>query len=93
MIKLIIKSGKGDIALRKSKQWVGLKTTASRDLEQPDYIETQLLQSLGGFQIVSLNKSDSTNEEMLDKERERDEVEVCAHGYYPEDSKSPVVHT
>lgn len=93
MSKLIIKSGKGDIALRKSKQWVGLKTTASRDLEQPDYIETQLLQNLGGFQIVSLNKGDSTNDEKLDEVRERDEVEVGTHVYYPEGSNRPMVPT
>lgn len=93
MSKLIIKSGKGDIALRKSKQWVGLKTTASRDLEQPDYIETHLLQNLGGFQIVSLNKGDSTNDEKLDEVRERDEVEIGTHVYYPEGSNRPMVPT
>lgn len=93
MSKLIIKGGKGDIALRKSKQWVGLKTTAARGLEQPDYIETQLLQNLGGFQIVSLNKGDGTVDAKLDEVRERDEVEVGTHVYYPEGSNRPMVPT
>lgn len=93
MSKLIIKSGKGDIALRKSKQWVGLKTTASRSLEQPDYVESELLNNLGGFQIVSLNTTDSNVDEKLDEVRELDEVEVGTHVYYPEGSNRPMVPT
>ncbi len=93
MSKLIIKGGKGDIALRKSKQWVGLKTTTDRGLEQPDYIETELLQNLGGFQIVSLNKGDDTIDAKLDEVRELDEVEVGTHVYYPEGSNRPMVPT
>ncbi len=93
MSKLIIKSGKGEIALRKSKQWVGLKTTASRSLDQPDYVESQLLENLGGFQIVSLNKEGNDLDSKLDEVRAREEVEIGTHVYYPEGSNRPLVAT
>jgi hypothetical protein len=94
MSKLTIKTGKGEIVLKKSKTMVGLKTTETRDLEKPDYIENEVLQHLGGFHVVTLKtEGDETVDDKLDEVRERDEVEVGTHVYFAEGSNRPVIPT
>lgn len=95
MDQLSIHSDKGEIKLRKSKALVGLKIAQTRGLlEEPDYINKELHQSLGGFKVVELavdeNKDVNTK---LDEVRERDEVDVGTHVYYPENSNRPLIAT
>lgn len=94
MDQLSIHSDKGEIKLRKSKALVGLKMIQTRGLlEEPDYINKELHQSLGGFKVVELAADDKDVNEKLDEVRERDEVEVGTHVYYPENSDRPLIAT
>lgn len=100
MSKLTIKSGKGELNLRKSRTLVGLKTNATvqeRGLDeqtQPDYVKDEVIKNLGGFNVVSLHTGEGeTIDNKLDEVRSRDEVEVGTHVYYIEGSNRPLVPT
>lgn len=93
MDQISIHSDKGEIKLRKSKALVGLKMTQSRGLLEPDYINKELHQSLGGFKVVELSVEDTNVNDKLDEVRGRDEVEVGTHVYYPENSDRPLIAT
>ena len=56
MSKLTIKSGKGELSLKKSKSLVGLKTASEESAEEQEYVDNEVHRNLGGFQVVSLNK-------------------------------------
>lgn len=94
MSKLKVKSGKNELILRKSQKLVGVKTspTRERSLEQPEFIEEEVMKTLGGFNIVTLKNGDSVDAQ-LDEVREREDVEVGTHVYYAEGSNRPLVPT
>lgn len=94
MSKLKVKSGKNELTLRKSQKLVGVKTTPTqeRSLEQPDFIEEEVMKNLGGFNIVTLKDGDNVDDQ-LDEVREREDVEVGTHVYYAEGSNRPLVPT
>lgn len=91
MSKLTIKSGKGELTLKKSKQLVGLKTFSSRSTEEGEFVEKEVLKNLGGFKVVELKGEDQDIDTKLDTVRERDEVEVGTHVYFAEGSNKPLV--
>ncbi len=93
MSKLTIKSGKGELNLKKSKSLVGLKTTPEKPAAKEDYVEAEVHTNLGGFQVVSLKKEGEDIDSKLDEVRQRDEVEVGTHVYYAEGSNKPLVAT
>ncbi|HMP14480.1 MAG TPA: S8 family serine peptidase [Saprospiraceae bacterium] len=96
MSKLTIKSGKNELTLQKSRRLVGLKTseTTGRSAESLDYIESEVMKNLGGFQIVTLKMAANDQlDDKLDEIRERDEVSVGTHVYFAEGSKRPIVPT
>lgn len=93
MSKYKIKSGKGELVLRKSQSLVGLKTSSKRSIEKADYVKKTLLPSLGGFKVVSLDKNNETIDDKLDEVRNNREVEVGTHVYYAEGSNKPMVAT
>lgn len=93
MSKLTIKSGKGELSLKKSNSLVGLKTTTEKPSDQEDYVESELRSNLGGFQVVSLRKEGEDIDSKLDEVRQRDEVEVGTHVYYAEGSNKPLIAT
>lgn len=94
MDQISIHSDKGEIKLRKSKALVGLKMAQTRGLgAPPDYINKELHPSLGGFKVVELSLDDSDINAKLDEVREKDEVEVGTHVYYPENSNRPLIAT
>ncbi len=93
MSKLSIKSGKGEIVLRKSKSLVGLKTEESINTKDQDYVEEELLHHLGGFNVVSLKTEGQTVDDKLDEVRSKSEVEVGTHVYFAEGSNRPVIPT
>ncbi|MCB0550668.1 MAG: S8 family serine peptidase [Phaeodactylibacter sp.] len=93
MSKLTIKSGKGELSLKKSKTLVGLKTASEKPAGEEDYVQSEVHKSLGGFQVVSLKNDDEDIDSKLDEVRQRDEVEVGTHVYYAEGSNKPLVAT
>ncbi len=93
MKKYIIKSGKGELVLTKSKSLVGLKTTGKRDVEKAAFVKKKHLPHLGGFNIVSLNKKNVSLEDKLDEVRASKEVELGTHVYYADGGKQPMVPT
>ncbi|HFA51061.1 MAG TPA: peptidase S8 and S53 subtilisin kexin sedolisin [Bacteroidetes bacterium] len=93
MSKYKIKSGKGELILKKSKSLVGLKTKKEKDLEKARFVKQQHLPYLGGFKVVSLNKKDVSLNDMLDEVRQKKEVELGTHVYYAEGSNQPMIPT
>ncbi len=91
--KLTIKSGKGELTLKKSKRLVGLKTVTSRSSKEEEFVDKEVLKNLGGFQVVELVDGEKNIDKKLDEVRERDEVEVGTHIYFAEGSDKPVVAT
>ncbi len=92
MSKITIKSGKGEITLKKSSRYVGLKS--GKPVTEKDAVKKEILRSLGGFNIVTLNKDGKTIDERLDEVREETDVEVGTHVYYvPGMSSRPMVPT
>ena len=93
MSKYKIKSGKGELVLRKSQSLVGLKTNSKRDIEKADYVKKKHLPSLGGFKVVSLDKKGTPIDEKLDEVRGKREIEVGTHVYYAEGNNKPMIAT
>jgi subtilisin family serine protease len=91
--KLTVKSGKGELRLKKSKKLVGLKPKNQDRLESADFVEEKYFDNLGGFEIVSLNKEEKDLDKELDKVRQKEEVELGTHVYLAEGSKNPLVPT
>ena len=92
MSKITIKSGKGEITLKKSSRYVGLKS--EKPVTEKDAVKKEVLPCLGGFNIVTLNKEGKTIDERLDEVREETDVEVGTHVYYvPGMSRRPMVPT
>ena len=94
-----VRFGKGDVVLTKSGKFVGIKRveTTNRGLEHSvlgEEIKTNRHPHLGGFEVVSLNK---TKERGLDNQmtimRGLDEVEVATHVYHLPGSDKPLVPT
>ncbi|MEO1257414.1 MAG: S8 family serine peptidase [Bacteroidota bacterium] len=93
MSKYKIKSGKGELILKKSKSLVGLKTSSKRDIEKADFVKKKHLPSLGGFKVVSIDKKDASLDDRLDEIRNKRSVDVGTHVYYAEGSNKPMVPT
>lgn len=93
MSKLVVKSGKGDLVLRKSQSLVGLKRSASADqLDLPDGAP-EVISNLGGFQVFRMPESDVDIDEQLDAVRTAEATEVGTHVYFAEGSNQPLVAT
>jgi subtilisin family serine protease len=99
MALIKIKFGKGDMVLTKSSKMVGIKKSQnlSRGLEdsklEPE-IKTIIQPSMGGFELVSINKEKGENmNTKLDALRALDEVEIGTHVYHPVGSTKPLVPT
>ena len=93
MSKLSIKTGKGELKLKKSKNLVGLKTRSEKAVPEEEFVEKEVLTNLGGFSVVTLETNDKDLDEKLDEVRDRKEVEVGTHIYYAEGSDKPLVAT
>jgi Subtilase family/SPOR domain len=94
MSQITIKSGKGEITLKKSGRLVGLKTNSSKDVEQESFVKKKIFNKLGGFSIVTLEKEGMALDEKLDEVRQKESVEVGSHVYYtPGNSNRPIVPT
>ncbi len=92
MGKVKVKSGKGMLTLHKSKRLVGIKSKNESDAST-EYVEKQWLPNVGGFELVSLKTGAKDTDRKLDEVRERKDVELGTHVYYPEGSDRPMVAT
>jgi len=94
MSKLTVKSGKGELTLRKSSRLVGVKAAPKKDVLKNENISRKVLPRLGGFQILELeNKPSQSADSQLDEIRNNDDVNVGTHVYYAEGSTRPLVPT
>lgn len=94
MSNLKIRNGKNELSLKKSKSLVGLRTQTDKAATDAPFVQEELLQNLGGFNIVKLSKEEGKDiDQQLDEVRERQEVEVGTHVYYAEGSDKPLVAT
>ncbi len=90
MGKLLIKSGKGQLVLTKSKKYVGLKTNSQQVTDLP--VKAERYKHLGGFSVVTLNDTTTTPlNAQLDALRNMDEVSVGTHIYHTPGSDRPIV--
>lgn len=92
MSKLTVRSGKGELNLKKSQSLVGLRTKGGESVASNDFVQEEMHQSLGGFSIVKL-EGDESIDLKLDEVRSRDEVEIGTHVYYAEGSNRALVAT
>jgi subtilisin family serine protease len=88
-----IKSGKGVLVLKKSTSLVGLKGKKKADISKAEFVRQELLPSLGGFKVVSLQKDSATLDDKLDEVRQDKKVDQGTHVYFAEGSKKPLVPT
>lgn len=93
MSKITVKAGKGEITLKKSRKYVGLKANQADFVETSETIKEKVLESLGGFKVVRLNKIGNSLDESLDMVRSDEAVDVGTHIYYKENSDTPIVAT
>ncbi|MFQ5445972.1 MAG: S8 family serine peptidase [Saprospiraceae bacterium] len=88
-----IKSGKGEITLRKSDSLVGLKAKGKTSLAKKKYVSEEQLPSLGGFRVVTLKQEGHSVDEKLDEVRQKKEIALGTHVYFAEGSQKPMVPT
>lgn len=93
MSKLTVKSGKGNLKLKKSRSLVGLKSTKKQSLQDEQFVKEQVISNLGGFEVVKLNKKGKSLDNKLDEIRQEDNVDLGTHVYLAEGSKKPLVPT
>ena len=93
MAKLTIKSGKGELRLRKSSNLVGLKAKDPKLVEGSDFVSEKVYENMGGFKVVSLQKENKGLDDQLDEVRKKEEILVGTHVYYAEGSKKPIIAT
>lgn len=93
MSKISVRSGKGEIVVKKSAQLVGLKTAEKEDVKNKEFVKDEVMSNLGGFNIVTLEHENESVDQKLDEVRRMDDVEVGTHVYYAEGSNKPMVPT
>lgn len=93
MSKITVRSGKGEIIVKKSAQLVGVKTKEKEEITDKSFVKEEIIPSLGGFNIVTLEQDGETVDQKLDEVRQRDDVKVGTHVYYAEGSNKPMVPT
>lgn len=98
MSSIKVKIGKREVKLAKSKKLVGLKRNPQ--FNEPDktfksapFVRTSIYDSLGGFNVVSLDKKGKSLDKKLDEVREYDDVEVGTHVYYADGSDRILIPT
>ena len=69
MSQITIKSGKGEITLRKSGRLVGLKTNSSKDVQQEPVVKKKIFNKLAAFSIVTLEKEGKALDETANKDQ------------------------
>ncbi|MEM0994005.1 MAG: S8 family serine peptidase [Bacteroidota bacterium] len=89
-----IKNGQNELTLKKSSNLVGLQTKETVDnIEESNYVDQQVHQNIGGFNVVKLKREGEDIDTKLDEVRGKEEVKVGTHVYYTASSNRPVVPT
>lgn len=95
--ELKIKFGQGEMVLRKSGRYVGIKKSKTRGIESTAVnadISKVEKPYLGGFEMVGLKlKKGETVNSKLDMLRKSDGVETGTHVYFGAGSKKPLIAT
>ncbi len=92
MSKIKVRSGKGEVTLKKSGRYVGLKS--DKPVADEKFVKKEVYKSLGGFNIVTLDKGRTSLDDKLDEVRKKRAVKVGTHVYYVEGkSNKPLVPT
>ena len=93
MAKLIIKNGRTNLQVTKSKKYVGLKLKSGNTEENPN-VQKKRYEHLAGFKIVTLKKeTGKTLDTQLDELRTQDDIEQGTHVYTTAGSDRPMVPT
>ena len=89
--------GKRKMTVQKSKRVVGLRRRLQpnqpNNFKSAPFVKNSIYDSLGGFNVVSLQKEGVTVDEKLDEVRSYDTVDVGTHVYYAEGSNRMLVPT
>ena len=93
MKKLIVKSGKNDLVLKKSRTLVGIKPKNKNVNAAAVGIKAEVLSHLGGFKLVTLDRGRGSVDKKLDEVRTKKEVAVGTHVYHIEGNKRPLIPT
>jgi len=98
MSNIKVKIGKREMTLAKSKKLVGLKrkpqfNQPNKNFKNSSFVRTSIYDSLGGFNVVSLEKNGKSLDKKLDQVRTYDEVEVGTHVYYADGSDRMLIPT
>jgi len=93
MKKLIVKSGKNDLVLKKSRTLVGIKPKSKKIRSTDLGIKAEVLSHLGGFKLVTLDRGRGSVDKKLDEVRIKKGVEVGTHVYHVEGNKRPLIPT
>ncbi len=90
--KITVRSGKGELTLRKSTKLVGLKM---EDEEQKiQEVAAEVLPEMGGFKVVTLkDRAGKGIDAALDEVRKDDKVKVGTHVWFAEGENKPIVPT
>jgi subtilisin family serine protease len=93
MAKLIIKNGRTNLQVTKSRKYVGLKIK-NTDIKDAEGVQQKRYEHLAGFKIVTLKKqTGKTLNIQLDELRNLDAVEQGTHVYTTAGSDRPMVPT
>jgi subtilisin family serine protease len=93
MAKLIIKNGRTNLQVTKSKKYVGLKLK-SGNTEENSNVQKKRYEHLAGFKIFTLKKeTGKTLDTQLDELRTQDDIEQGTHVYTTAGSDCPMVPT
>ncbi len=93
MAKLIIKNGRTNLQVTKSRKYIGLKLK-SGSVEDAESVQKKRYEHLAGFKIVTLKKQvGQTLNTQLDALRSLDEIEQGTHVYTTAGSEKPMVPT
>ena len=86
------------MTLAKSRKLVGLKrkpqfNQPDKNFKDSSFVKASIYDSLGGFNIVSLEKEGESLDNKLDQVRSYDEVDVGTHVYYANGSDRILIPT
>lgn len=93
MAKITVKSGKGKLSLSKSTKLVGVKVNDPNFIETSDAVHEKVLNNLGGFQVVTLNKGRASLDKKLDELRLNENVDTGTHVYVADGIGKPIIPT
>ncbi len=91
--KIIVKSAKGNLVLKKSDKFVGLKTKKKNVVSKSPSINKSAIPNLGGFEVVEMKAKGKEVDNELDNLRKDKDVELGTHVYHVEGSDKPVIPT